>query len=294
LLAGLDTKLAPIELGRTLISRYEIAVKRHRGAEASRVLDSLTALGGRGAPGEIQLYVALLNAAAGRVSYYDSLIAPSPLPLPIKRYFSESVRLAVGFPTDSFIAVEREAPAALASFPPFAQQVGLMMRSTLLLGLRLPRREWPKIVLESSDTVLAAARAAALGDTATLRAAARRLDSLSRTPTGASDAAAPMVAAEIYLVLRDSLAALQQVRRALDSLLPTTPFAATMSSGFGGVTLLYPRAMRQRAELAAALGFRDEARVWYQRFLELWVKPDPEFQPAVARVRAAYQALGPG
>lgn len=92
----------------------------------------------------------------------------------------------------------------------------------------------------------------------------------------------------------DLVVALQQVRRVLDSALSQVPFVATMGSGFGGFALLFPRAMLQRAELAAALGFRDEARVWYKRFLDLWAKPDPEFQPAIARVRAAYQALGPG
>ena len=44
--------------------------------------------------------------------------------------------------------------------------------------------------------------------------------------------------------------------------------------------------MRQRGELAAALGFREEALTWIDRVLDLWADASPEFQPDVARLRA--------
>jgi hypothetical protein len=48
-----------------------------------------------------------------------------------------------------------------------------------------------------------------------------------------------------------------------------------------------------RAELEAALGSRNDARVWYDRVLSLWSDADAELQPTVARIRAARAALGP-
>jgi hypothetical protein len=56
---------------------------------------------------------------------------------------------------------------------------------------------------------------------------------------------------------------------------------------------MIPRAMLMRADLAAALGQKDEASLWYKRFLDFWQKPDAEFLPLVERVRKSYAALSP-
>jgi hypothetical protein len=45
--------------------------------------------------------------------------------------------------------------------------------------------------------------------------------------------------------------------------------------------------MLLRADLAAGLGKRDEARLWYGRFLAFWSDPDPEFRPLIDRIRKA-------
>lgn len=55
--------------------------------------------------------------------------------------------------------------------------------------------------------------------------------------------------------------------------------------------LLWPRTMLLRADLEAALGHPAEARVWYQRFLAFWSRPDPEFNPVVERARRALSVL---
>ena len=39
--------------------------------------------------------------------------------------------------------------------------------------------------------------------------------------------------------------------------------------------------MLQRADLAAKLGYAEEARVWYLRVLDLWSEADPELQAAL-------------
>ncbi len=43
--------------------------------------------------------------------------------------------------------------------------------------------------------------------------------------------------------------------------------------------------MMWRADLAAKLGYPDEARVWYTRMLDLWADADPELEPTVQRMR---------
>jgi hypothetical protein len=71
-----------------------------------------------------------------------------------------------------------------------------------------------------------------------------------------------------------------------------TPGDGLVQGPFAPVSMLWPRAMLLRADLAAGLGNRGEALRWYKRWLDLWAKADPEFQPIVARARAAYTALG--
>jgi hypothetical protein len=77
----------------------------------------------------------------------------------------------------------------------------------------------------------------------------------------------------------------------LDSSIAYTTLILVQGNTF--VQPLVPRAMVLRADLAAALGQRDEARLWYQRFLDFWANADPDFQPLVERVRKSLAALPP-
>lgn len=58
--------------------------------------------------------------------------------------------------------------------------------------------------------------------------------------------------------------------------------------------LLVPRTALLRADLAAGLGHREEARLWYQRFISLWSTAVSELQPMVERARRSLAALGSG
>ena len=84
-------------------------------------------------------------------------------------------------------------------------------------------------------------------------------------------------------------------RFAVDSVLPIlNRIDASAGPGDGDWSiLLVPRMMLLRADLAAALGFHDEARTWYARMTDLWAHADPELQPTVDRMRAALKSLGP-
>jgi len=103
-----------------------------------------------------------------------------------------------------------------------------------------------------------------------------------------------VVAADAYLILRDSVAALRALRFFVDSAIRYMPlFSGLGDNNFPGSPLPWVRGMLQRADLAAALGYKDEARMWYTRVLDLWAEADMDVQPTVVRIRAAVTALGP-
>jgi hypothetical protein len=160
--------------------------------------------------------------------------------------------------------------------------------------LRRAQESWPAIDTSIVDPRVAPIRAALRKDTVALRKAARGLDSLSAVYIGAllPDTGATIAAAMTYLALRDSLHALQMTRRWLDSIATYTPMLLT-STGSSFIQAMFPRGVLLRADLAAGLGFNAEARLWYDRFLGLWDKADPQFQPVVERARKARAALGP-
>ena len=97
-----------------------------------------------------------------------------------------------------------------------------------------------------------------------------------------------------YLALADSAAALAMARFFVDS---SMVFMSITSNYITGIVpligaALWPRAMLLRADLAAAAGGRGEAKVWYDRVLDLWSDADAELQPVVARIRQSRAALG--
>jgi hypothetical protein len=137
--------------------------------------------------------------------------------------------------------------------------------------------------------------AVARGDTARVRADARAIDSTAaRTArAGDVDSAWAIVAADGYLIVGDSAAALHSLEFMLDSTVAQTPIGTLVPFGGGSLTgWMFPRAMLLRADLATALGKKAEGRLWYARFLQLWSNADPEFAPLMARVRAAYDLAG--
>ena len=100
-----------------------------------------------------------------------------------------------------------------------------------------------------------------------------------------------MVAAEAFLALRDSMAALIAIRRMTDTTLLSTPFEAVFGLGPVQAVLLWPRAMLLRADLESSIGEKLVAVDYYKKFLDLWSSSDPEFAPLIARVRASLAKL---
>jgi hypothetical protein len=132
-------------------------------------------------------------------------------------------------------------------------------------------------------------------DTARLRLWARsyEINSHENVASANQDFGFGLLAAELYLVVRDSASALRAVRFFVDSAMT---FQGVGASGVGGLanvmgSAFWPRAMLLRADLAAAAGQREEAKKWYARVLDLWADADADFAPTITRIRTALNRL---
>lgn len=283
---------------RRVFERVEIAYKLGRGREAARLYDSLRAtnIPLAGTPIRLGNAIAGYAPAFGRLAEFDSLVAANMqsggAPEPVQRYERFALRSALtGIPHDSLIAAERAAFDHVT-----ARGTAMATRSiagSLMFALRAPRASWPAIDTTARDPRLRPAIALAQRDTARLRAAAQALDSISAmmSGAGAADSAYTVVAADAYMALGDTVAALRSLRFGLDVAAATTSYFPQSGASLLPVYFA-PRAMLLRADLAAAVGQRDEARTWYRRFIEIWSTAVPELQPLVERARKSLAALG--
>jgi tetratricopeptide (TPR) repeat protein/TolB-like protein len=283
---------------RQWLERMEVEYKLGRGANAIRVYDSARASTALlpNATFSFGNAIAGYAPAFGRLVEFDSLLAVNMrsgnAPEFIQRYQRYAVRSAVsGVPHDSLVAAERETfDQSVARGASFATR---SIAGSLMYSLRAPRTQWPAIDTTLRDVRLRPAIALSRGDTAGVRAAAQALDSLAAAlaSAGVADSGFSVVAAEAYLAVRDTAAALRSTRVALDRSSASTPYFPQSSPGMASVYFV-PRAMLLRADLAAATGQREEARTWYRRFIDVWSTAVPEFQPLVERARKALAALG--
>ena len=108
---------------------------------------------------------------------------------------------------------------------------------------------------------------------------------------GWSDEGASPIATDAYLMLGDSAAALNMTRFFLDRAMPSSLLLSTIGNVAPASGALWPRMMLKRADLAAVMGSRDEARIWYARLSDLWDQADPELQPTLMRIRRALATL---
>jgi hypothetical protein len=219
-----------------------------------------------------------------------SATPPSPLVMRYRRGFA---RLMAGLP-DSIVAPQHALfDDNLTRTTTAASTRG--MAPLFVWSLNVPRAQWPAFDTTLTDLKVRPVLAKMRNDVAALRASARMFDSTSRAISAAylPDTAMSLFAIEAYIAAGDSLAALRTLRFALDSALATKDLSFPIAtSGTVFYAAVLPRLMLQRADLAAALGQKDEARLWYGRLLELWANADAELQPTIARVRRALAALG--
>lgn len=283
---------------RVHFDRLEVAVKRARGSEVRRLVDSWSAAH----PGDLATG-AVPAALIGRLNPIDSLLSANygrALSSVAVRFYQQTMRQVLGVATDRDVVAATEAyngwkKSSRAATPLDMSATFSEFGWSLFFGQQPVRSGWPFVAPLRGKRPIDPFGPAASHDMTALRAAASRLDSVavSGDPDVGLFAGDEVVMADAYLTLGDSVSALRQLRHVLD----TTLVAARMWDGFSttrtSVTaLLWPRAMLLRAELAAARGSRAEAREWYRRFVDLWASADPECQPLVARARAALVAMG--
>ena len=214
------------------------------------------------------------------------------------RYWRQAPRAMLGLPTDSLARDERlyweHAVGDILCEAGRPRCRATLLWPSMAYAARAPRSWWPFRGTSVAGFRFFVPFFFARGDTARVRAIARWTDSLSARyfMAGSDDQGMSIQAVEAALVLRDSATALRGTRWFVDSLMPPMNRMSTSLDDEWGY-LIIPRLMLQRADLAAALGRPDEARIWYTRMRDLWTEADPELQPAVATIRAALAALGP-
>ena len=276
------------------LMRLEIATKLHRGKEVNVVLDSMQSV----LPGELgRAAFASLAPMTGRLvgwdSLYTTMLKAQNVPAPFIGMLKAAPRIAIGAGADSIGALEQSIFAMRKPGAVCDKGCLMLMGSGYELGLR-STRVWPKFTADAAtEPRMTAALALANHDTVALRAAATMLDSISKDaarslrPEDGSSA----IAADAYLILHDTIAALGTARRMTDSTMMVASVDGLLGISSIGNALLWPRALLLRADLEAAVGEKSVARDYYGKFLELWAQADPEFAPLLARVRASQAKL---
>lgn len=280
------------------LRRLEVAVKLMRGADVNRIIDSIPMV----VPSELgRAAQAGFAVLSGRMhptdSLYDAVLGGSSAPPVVKALLKQSVRVTAGVQTDTIGAMEkaffglRNIPQLCNASPCFG-----LLGPGYTLALRAPRTSWPQFAPDvAADPRLGPAIALSASDTAALRRAAVRLDSISsvRAATLRAEDASSIIAADAFLLLGDSASALRMARRMTDTTLQTTGIDQLLGIGGTQSSALWPRAILLRADLEATAkgGSKETARDLYTKFLALWAKSDLEFAPLMTRVRASLAGL---
>ena len=275
-----------------VMGAMEVELKMWRPTRSLTLYDSTRAhpfqIRGGANPITIGNLLAQVAPVFGQLNVYDSLVTIGSRGAPPDRIaLSHSIiRAYAGMPEDSIAAIFTR--VYNAATPAVQRQ--------LVAALALLWRTWSPATWPTLDTTVTDARsvmavAMQRKDTAMLRRSTQSVDSVSRALTSGllPDSGLAIVAAEGYLALGDSLRALNTARHWIDDVLPFSPLM--VGQVVGNTMLLVPRVVLLRADLAAALGFKDEARLWYQRYLDLWAKADPQATPVLDRVRKALAGL---
>jgi hypothetical protein len=93
-----------------------------------------------------------------------------------------------------------------------------------------------------------------------------------------------LLAARAYLLVADSMSALRALRYGIDS--SATHELLARRNGTFATPYHRVHAMILRGELAAALGYPEEAAKWLDRVIDLWADSEPDWQAEVTRLRA--------
>jgi tetratricopeptide (TPR) repeat protein/TolB-like protein len=283
--------------------RLQIAAQRADGPGGLKLLDSLGRLMVTTTDSEMYASHAIVY---GKLQPIHDVIrrlgAASRWPPERVQYTLDVPRILLGVPDERFLQDERAFWLVAPGDSVCAAGLPTCRTSFLLPSLayasNVRRTWWPPFSVETWGYRFEIARGLSMNDRAAVVKSMEWMDSSSHADNRvlAEESSLTALALGGALAIGDSSRALRYARFATDTLLPYL-----YDSGVGGTPggavyykpAMAPRLMLLRAELEAALGSRDEARIWYDRVLSLWSDADAELQPVVARIRAARAALGP-
>ena len=278
--------------------RVEVAIKLGKGAEARMLLDSLMKINAE-AP-STQFLGAVIDVSTGHFARWDAVVAGRAAALgpTALAYYRQTARALMGLTAPD---LDRLSWAYSSSRDSTCDRNCRLLDALASHGyvIGLPNPTWsPTLAPPFTDVRHKLMHAITTGDTTAIRSAASSLEKTARTfvHNGVSESGQSMLAANGYLTIHDSAAALVAARFFVDTAMAVlTIQSSSFCLGVGMCVApapLWPRMMLLRADLEVAKGRPEAAKVWYDRLLDLWSTADAEFQPVVERVRKARGALG--
>ena len=295
---GIRTMVDSATRQDALEARFEIAVKSGRSSEALTLADT-----SRREEPDARWVRATEDVMLGRLglwrAWIDYAFPRNNWPKGAEAYYHAAVPLAVLGIVDTSITSPERAHLDIwgrADTSCTNSRCTGYISPTMEFAPRAMRAWSPPLTGDTTYALRRPAWAITRGDTEALRRSALELDSMSRARVagGNPENGASAIAAEAYLALHDTVSAMRMARFAVDSVMPITPIFVPLdlTSSMPSRSVLWPRMMLVRADLAAALGLKDEARTWYTRVVELWATSDAELQPTITRIRAALRTIG--
>ena len=273
----------------------DLAIKLGRSAEARAWFDSAV----KAVPDQPATVVprGSIELAFGRTRRVTNGLVAAAGPDPAAQAYARLLpRVMLGLPVENVGQIETLYLASMRDTETCALPCRTRrLMPTLGYALTSPRTTWPTFAASYSDSRELIAPAFAKGDTAQVRRWSVYLDSAGRANVQAlwQENGWLGIAAEGYLALRDSAKALRVARFFVDTAMALSPLGIQFSNANNMTfAVFWPRMILLRANLAAALGYPDEAKKWYDWMLDFWSTADEQLQPDLARIRAARAKLG--
>jgi tetratricopeptide (TPR) repeat protein/TolB-like protein len=286
-----DANTPPLERAAIVPDRVELAIKQGRFAEAHAMLDSASRAAEALGTG-VRLTVAVLGVSFGKFARADSALR-AVAPAPVLPFIAVVIRLQAGVPPPGADSLVR----AFASSD-IARMQGLrpgdVIGAVSMWDARTVRA-WREVAAPDTASRDPRVRLAAFvlrGDTLLIRREAAAFDSaLGALPVEAPENGASLAAAEAWLAIGDTAAALARLVE-FETRWTYAPLLERVSSGLTLGSFLWPRTFLLLGDLAVARGNNEVAARAYRRVVGMWSGGDADVQPAVQRAREAVARLG--
>jgi tetratricopeptide (TPR) repeat protein/TolB-like protein len=272
---------------------FEIAASTGRGAEARAWFDSLAKAWTGDPLGPLVLALADLRVGRGErwrrfrdgpTGVVTRLATQTGLPYDVLRRVREAgLRSEAGLAEPGLAAAESAVVFTPAPGCRAACRADLL--NVLLEDSGQPAPWMPDSIVNALQP---RARAVARRDTALARRVAVE-NEREGSRTYMINELALFTSAKLYVLIGDSASALRVLRFAIDSM-DQRQLLNRRNGNFWIPTRPVQR-MVMRGELAAALGYPEEAAKWLDRVIDLWAEAEPEWQVVVSRLRTLRAGL---